>query len=159
MTNQEKFIEVMNTTFGAGFTKENMNKSCSPCGAMKELNQACSSFTCDGCKRWWDKEWVNPSAEICRETSNAVVRINLNEIVKFKLTDLGKDIFYRQYDEVNDWIRKRGGRPIEPTMPKVDADGYTEMQLWEFMEVFGSYFGMAKPNVINPLEVIYKPEQ
>lgn len=86
------------------------------------------------------------------------IRINLNEVVKFKLTDLGKDVFYHQYDEVNEWIRNRGGRPLEPTMPKVDADGYTEMQLWNFMEVFGSYFGMAKPSVISPLEIIYNPE-
>lgn len=105
------------------------------------------------------RETTDAFIELTKEQPNAAVRINLNEVVKFKLTDLGKDIFYHQYDEVNDWIRKRGGRPLQPTMPKVDKDGYTRMQLWNFMEVFGSHFGMAKPNVIEPLEIIYEPEK
>lgn len=29
------------------------------------------------------------------------VNINLNDFVKFKLTDKGKDIYYHQYDEIN----------------------------------------------------------
>ena len=29
------------------------------------------------------------------------IRINLNEAVKVKLTDLGKDIYYHQFDELN----------------------------------------------------------
>ena len=38
------------------------------------------------------------------------VRINLNEWVKVKLTDHGKEIYYHRYDEVN----KRLQRPIKP---------------------------------------------
>lgn len=89
------------------------------------------------------------------------VRINLNEVVKFKLTDLGKDIFYHQFDSINEYVRKHGGKQqlIKPYMPEIDADGYTRMQLWSFMELYGSYFSMAEPNVIEPLEIIYEPEQ
>lgn len=63
MTNQEKFIEVMNATFGAGFSKENMKTRCSPCGAMKKAEYGCSRFFCEGCVAWWQKEYVGPEEE------------------------------------------------------------------------------------------------
>ena len=84
------------------------------------------------------------------------MKINLNETVKFKLTDYGKDIYYHQYDELNEYIKKKGRKPpFEQRMPEVDEKGYTEMQLWCFIELYGNYMGMAKPNVIEPLEIIY----
>lgn len=61
MTNQEKFIEIMNETFNAGFTKENIIKGCSPCGSLKFHEYACKQFSCEGCEAWWDKEWVPDS--------------------------------------------------------------------------------------------------
>ncbi len=93
-----------------------------------------------------------------KETSNNEVRINLNEVVKFKLTDHGKEIFFHQYDEINKFIIEHGGKPIEPEMPKVDEDGYTRMQLWHFMELYGPFTHMAAQNCICPLEIIYTPE-
>lgn len=108
-------------------------------------------------------------AETCRETTNdfialiqeqpgASVHINLNDAVKFKLTDHGKDIFYHRFDSVNEKIRRRGGKPIKPDMPKVDSDGYTRMQLWQFMELFGPHTGMAMKNYVEPLEIIYESQ-
>lgn len=88
------------------------------------------------------------------------VKINLNETVKFKLTDYGKDIYYHRFDELNERIVKTGGRPIEPNMPRVDSEGYTEMQLWCFMELYGKYMQMGfNNNVIEHLEIIYKVEE
>lgn len=87
------------------------------------------------------------------------VRINLNEFVKFKLTDYGKDIYYHQYDEINETIKRRGGAILKPEMPKVDADGYTEMQLWAFMQLYGPHTGMAMENYISPLEIIYEDNE
>ena len=84
------------------------------------------------------------------------VRINLNEFVKVKLTDLGKDIYYHQFDEMN----KQWGRIIcKPSFPKEDAEGYTKFQLWDFIEIYGEYFGMTKPNVIEPLDIIYELQE
>jgi len=57
VTNLEKFIEVMNQTFNARFKPENMKLGCSPCGALKKPGFACDHFKCDGCKRWWHKEY------------------------------------------------------------------------------------------------------
>lgn len=67
MTNEEKFIEVMNEYFDAGLTKENFQiiepyqfpdetgTFCSPCGIFRQ--GACGSFTCEDCADWWAKEW------------------------------------------------------------------------------------------------------
>lgn len=81
------------------------------------------------------------------------MNINLNDFVKVKLTDLGKDIYYHQLDEVNELIRKCGGTQIQPKMPVVDKDGKTKIQLWEFIELYGKHIGMGKPNVIEPLDL------
>lgn len=57
MTNLEKFIAVMNSTFDAKFKPQNMQLECCPCGALKKKGFACYHFRCDGCKRWWQKEY------------------------------------------------------------------------------------------------------
>ena len=83
---------------------------------------------------------------------NRTTKINLNEIVKVKLTPLGAEIYYKQFDELN----KECGREIcKPQMPQIDKDGYTEFQLWHFIELYGQHIGMCKPNVIEPLDIVY----
>lgn len=80
-----------------------------------------------------------------------MTRINLNERIKVRLTDLGKDIYYHQFDNLNE----RAGRCVlKPVYPKTDEDGYTEFQLWVFIELYGRHIGMAKPNVIYPNEIV-----
>ena len=86
--------------------------------------------------------------------SNSIT-INLNDKIKVKLTDLGKDIYYHRFDDLN----KRYRRVIaKPSYPEVDEDGYTTFQLWCFMELYGEHIGMAKPNVIEPLNIICEDE-
>lgn len=60
MTNQEKFIEIMNATFNAGFTKDNMKLGCSPCGTLKLAKEACDKFECQNCTAWWREEYKEP---------------------------------------------------------------------------------------------------
>ena len=86
------------------------------------------------------------------------IKINLNETVKFKLTDYGKDIYYHQFDDLNKRIIQNGGKPIEPHFPKEDENGYCEMQLWGLMELYGNYMSMEYQNVFKPLEIIYEYE-
>ena len=83
-------------------------------------------------------------------------KINLNDTVRFKLTDFGKDIYYHQFDELNEELKTKGISPFKPEMPKVDADGFTSMQLWCFIELYGSHIGMARPNVIEPLDIYFE---
>ncbi|MCC8043885.1 MAG: hypothetical protein LIP12_00095 [Clostridiales bacterium] len=68
--------------------------------------------------------------------------------MKVKLTPFGTEIYYHKYDEVNKAIIKRHGKPIEPKMPKIDNDGFTEFQLWEFIQLYGDHIGLGIPNVI-----------
>ena len=84
------------------------------------------------------------------------MKINLNEPVKVKLTDWGKEIFYHQYDRVNEVV---GREVCKPRYPKEDENGYTEFQLWCFMELYGEHIGMTLPNVIEPLEIVYESEK
>ena len=85
-----------------------------------------------------------------------MIKINLNETVKVKLTDLGKDIFYHRFDDLNKYY----GRQIaKPRFPECDDEGYTKFQLWEFMELYGEHMGMCEPNVIEPLEIIYEGDK
>lgn len=72
------------------------------------------------------------------------ITINLNDIVKVKLTDVGKDIYYHQNDDLNEEIRQRGGKPVEARMPKVDEDGYTSLQLWTLMNLYGPHIAAWK---------------
>lgn len=72
------------------------------------------------------------------------ITINLNDIVMVKLTDVGKDIYYHQNDDINEAIRQRGGRPVEARMPKVDDEGYTAFQLHDLMTVYGPHIAMWK---------------
>ena len=81
------------------------------------------------------------------------IRINLNEPIKVKLTDWGKEIYYHQYDRTN---RIAGREICKPKFPKEDENGYTEFQLWCFIELYGKHMGMILPNVIEPLEIVYE---
>ena len=77
--------------------------------------------------------------------------INLNDTVKFKLTDYGKEIWYHQFDELNELA---GKEVIKPSFPREDEDGYTSLQLWLFIHLYGEHICMGKKNVIEPLELI-----
>lgn len=83
------------------------------------------------------------------------LHINLNEWVKVKLTDLGKEIYYHQYDELN---KVYGREMLKPSFPSEDEDGYTRFQLWKFIQLYGEHIGMGAPNVIDPIEIVYERE-
>lgn len=92
------------------------------------------------------------TADELKNTKDNIQKINLNETIKVKLTPYGAEIYYKQFDELN----KQYGREIcKPQMPRIDKDGYTEFQLWHFMELYGEHIGMCKPNVIEPLDIVY----
>ena len=83
-------------------------------------------------------------------------KLNLNDPVRFKLTDHGKDIYYHQYDELNE---RKGKQVIKPHYPEVDDEGYVSMQLWSFIELYGPYIGLAKENVIEPLDLEFEVKE
>ena len=86
---------------------------------------------------------------LCKD--NKTTKINLNDTIKVKLTPLGAEIYYKQFDKLNKQYEKE---ICKPCMPMIDKDGYTEFQLWHFIELYGKHIGMCKPNVIDPIEII-----
>ena len=89
-----------------------------------------------------------------------IVKVNLNDYVKFKLTDRGKDIYFHQYDDLNEYLKQKTGQKLfSQQMPEVDNDGYTKMQLWAFIELYGKHIGMTNPNVIEPLNLYFEASE
>lgn len=60
--------------------------------------------------------------------------VNLNEYIKVKLTDEGKEIYRNYYHYIDD--------EHVPTLD-VDEEGFCKFQLWEFMHIFGEHFRMC----------------
>ena len=60
--------------------------------------------------------------------------VNLNEYIKVKLTDKGKEIYRNHYHDIDD--------EYVPTLD-TDKEGYYKFQLWEFMQIFGEHFHMG----------------
>lgn len=79
-------------------------------------------------------------------------RINLNERIKVKLTDYGKEIYYHRFDDL---FRQTELSVFKPEFPKTDEEGYTTFQLWDFIHIYGNYIDMGLPAVIKPLEIVY----
>lgn len=79
--------------------------------------------------------------------------INLNSTIKVKLTPYGADIFYHRFDGLRETLKSKGLNPIVPQMPSVDEDGFTKFQLWDFINIYGDYMGLARKNVIEPIEI------
>ena len=90
--------------------------------------------------------------EELKNKSANVKKINLNDRIRVKLTPLGAKIFYSQFDELN---LSLGREVVKPHMPVIDKDGYTEMQLWCFIQLYGQYIGVGRGKVIEPLDIIF----
>lgn len=66
---------------------------------------------------------------------------NINDTVKVKLTEHGKKLLERDW---NDFWGSRGKLNEYPYKPKEpDADGYVRFQLWDLMYKLGKYCGLG----------------
>lgn len=83
------------------------------------------------------------------------MKINLNDFVKFKLTGYGQYIYYHRFDSI---IRAYPSAFIKPTPLPIDDEGYSKMQMWEFIQTFGPHIGMGSDKVVDPIELIVEGE-
>ena len=60
--------------------------------------------------------------------------VNLNDYIKAKLTDKGKEIYRNYYHDIDD--------EDVPTLD-IDEECFCKFQLWEFMKIFGEHFRMC----------------
>ena len=80
---------------------------------------------------------------------------NINHIIKVKLTNHAKDIYYHQHDKLN---KSYGRELIKPSYPEVDKDGFTEFQLWHFIEIYGPYMHMTSPMILQDNNIYISEE-
>ena len=85
-------------------------------------------------------------------------KLNLNSIIKIRLNDYGKDIYYCKNDELNKRIIARGGEPLERRYPEVDKDGFSSFQLWDFMAIYGPFSGLGYPEFWQDLNIYIEDE-
>jgi len=59
---------------------------------------------------------------------------NINDYIKVKLTKHGQKIHISYYEKFDTYgVNKKFYKP------EIDNEGYTEYQLWEFMNIFGEH--------------------
>ena len=71
--------------------------------------------------------------------------ININEMVKVKLTDHGREMLRKNHDEL--WANS-GGKPYKQLYAE-DKDGWVTFQMWELMHEFGEHTCMGGKNCIE----------
>lgn len=98
-----------------------------------------------------ERELKQRIAELESKETEKLTKINLNDRIKVKLTPLGAEIYYHMFDDANKKAKKT---IIEPHLPKVDEKGYTEFTLWGFINTYGQYIDVGKPDVIDPIDII-----
>lgn len=78
-------------------------------------------------------------------------KLNLNSVIKVKLTRHGLDIYKAHYEKLNFAVPFMKPTPTEPTL---DEDGYWTTMLWEFMHIFGNHIYMSAKNVIADNDIL-----
>lgn len=71
------------------------------------------------------------------------MKFNLNETVKVKLNEHGIAILRRNHEAVFKNYRNGMQEKYPFKMPAIDKDGWTEFQMWKFMQEFGSSIHMG----------------
>lgn len=65
------------------------------------------------------------------------VKVNINEYVKVKLTELGISILKEKRNKQNKEFEALGLKGFGEYIPDLDEEGYTKFQLWDLMRMFG----------------------
>ncbi len=104
------------------------------CHQVAECTCYIPGFTCD---------------EYTPRTSGKIT-ININNKIQVKLTDFGKSIL----DEEIYRLKQVSGVPDNYTLYETNDNGYTEFQLWQFINIFGDYLYNGAIPVIENNEIL-----
>lgn len=79
------------------------------------------------------------------------MKFNINNYVKVKLTDFGREIH-------SDWWNSLDSSWMRPyRSPTEDAEGYSVWQLWHLMEIFGEHIHLGGKNPFETeIEILEK---
>lgn len=105
------------------------------------------------CNECWEQSGLEYEIEKDTTEPKEIV-LNLNDIIRVKFTDYGKDIYYHQYDDLI-----KVGFKITRSYPQVDDNGYSTIQLWPFIQTFGPYIKIGMTNQIIENNNIYIKEE
>lgn len=95
------------------------------------------------------------------------MKINLNNMVKFRLTQHGRDILsFKQYEyacQTSVLACNPERFILDPNMYQyphvIEKDGYCYMQLWEFMHTFGEFMVLGVNDMcVEGNELIFEEE-
>lgn len=86
-------------------------------------------------------------------------KVNVNEQVKVKLTDLGISIMKEKRNELNKLFYTEGLDELEEYEPITDKDGYVTFQLWMLMNIFGEYMKTGRQTPFETNIIITKGER
>ena len=65
--------------------------------------------------------------------------VNVNELIMVRLTEEGERVYRKHYIKLG----------MAPLPLKRDGNGWVELALWDFMNIFGKVMCMGGPNVIE----------
>ena len=84
------------------------------------------------------------------------MKFNINNYVRVRLTDKGRDIHKNRYDDLMKYHRRKGYIPPFPYTPvKEDENGWSIWQLWMLMSIFGEHMYCGFDNVLEPeIEIV-----
>lgn len=85
---------------------------------------------------------------IGKETPKEKITIHLNDMIKVRLTERGKDLYYHRHDDL---IEAGVFKEDQREMPAVDYEGKTEFQLWDFISLYGQHIGLGIESIIQPM--------
>ena len=82
---------------------------------------------------------------------------NINEFIKVKLTQKDKLIYSEHQIEIQKRFNRDKIKIDVPLDVKVDSEGFSKFQLWEFMKIFGSHMYCGAEPIIEEC-ILYLPE-
>lgn len=118
---------------------------------IKDANSA--PIHAELCRECWDKikSFIEPKIHTTNELAKEI-HFNLNEEVKVKLNEKGKEIYLSHLKEIS-------SEPECVFVRKTNSSGYTTFQLWDLMKLFGDYMRLGEEAVFENNEIIFKDEQ
>lgn len=79
---------------------------------------------------------------------NMEMKMDLNSLVKVKLTDYGVTVLKARYEKYKLWCYKNGVKFDEFDL-ELDEDGYYTKTMWRLMEVFGEHLHPKEKTVFE----------
>lgn len=83
------------------------------------------------------------------------MEININRIVKVKLTDLGNKIYEDYLQNEYKSLSHFPGLAAVRLEKEKDQDNYIHFQLWEFMSIFGEHFYVGSEAVTEDNAIFF----